>query len=251
MKIATFAIAGTAALVVVVFVGTLSVQRNNPSPQPVAESPADPHAPPPAGSTFTGRVVETMDAGGYTYARVDTGEETMWTAGPITPLKVGDTVSFSSGMQMTEFKSETLNRTFDEIYFVSRFLTGESPGTMATHPAPTVTEDLDYSDVDVAAGGRRIAALYAERGDLAGEVVTVRAKVVKFTPNIMQRNWMHLRDGTGAEGANDLAVTTTDYANVGDVVVVRGRLAVDRDFGAGYAYAVIIEDASVSVETVQ
>ena len=63
----------------------------------------------------------------------------------------------------------------------------------------------------------------------------------------MNRNWVHLRDGSGAAGKdNDLTVTTSDNAAVGDVVVVKGTVRLDKDFGAGYAYPVIVEDAKVS-----
>ena len=76
----------------------------------------------------------------------------------------------------------------------------------------------------------------------------MRGKVVKYTPAVMGKNWVHLRDGSGThEKANDdLTVTTSGSAAVGDVVLVKGVVHLDRDFGAGYSYAVIIEDASLS-----
>ena len=76
----------------------------------------------------------------------------------------------------------------------------------------------------------------------------VRGKVVKFTPEIMGKNWIHLQDGTGAAGTNDLTVTTSAMAKKGDTVVISGALVIDKDFGYGYAYDVIIEDADVTVE---
>ena len=78
--------------------------------------------------------------------------------------------------------------------------------------------------------------------------MVIRAKVVKFSSNIMGKNWMHLRDGSGSRAAqdDDITVTTADSAAVGDVVLVRGVVRLNKDFGAGYAYPVIIEDAKVS-----
>ena len=76
----------------------------------------------------------------------------------------------------------------------------------------------------------------------------MRGKVVKFTPEIMGKNWIHLQDGTGAAGTSDLTVTTSASAKTGDTVTVKGILVVDKDFGYGYAYDVIIEDAEVTVE---
>jgi hypothetical protein len=65
----------------------------------------------------------------------------------------------------------------------------------------------------------------------------------------MGKNWLHVRDGSGAEGTNDLTITTAGtLPNVGDTVVVTGNVALNKDFGMGYAYDVLVEDAQVTVE---
>jgi hypothetical protein len=65
----------------------------------------------------------------------------------------------------------------------------------------------------------------------------------------MGKNWLHVRDGSGAEGTNDLTVTTAGaMPNVGDTVVVTGPVVLNKDFGMGYQYDVLIEDAQVTVE---
>jgi hypothetical protein len=64
----------------------------------------------------------------------------------------------------------------------------------------------------------------------------------------MGKNWIHLQDGTGDNGSNDLTVTTDSTVNVGDTVLVSGVLNTDKDFGYGYQYAVIVEDAKITVE---
>ena len=77
--------------------------------------------------------------------------------------------------------------------------------------------------------------------------MTIRAKVVKYNAGIMGKNWLHLRDGSGkADKDNDLTVTSNDVAKVGDVVVIKGAVRTDKDFGAGYAYPVIVEDAKIA-----
>ncbi|MGW8313899.1 MAG: nucleotide-binding protein, partial [Desulfuromonadales bacterium] len=76
----------------------------------------------------------------------------------------------------------------------------------------------------------------------------VRGKVVKFSPQIMGKNWIHIQDGTGEAGSNDLTVTTNTTANVGDTVVISGTLTADKDFGYGYQYSVLVEDAEVATE---
>ena len=107
---------------------------------------------------------------------------------------------------------------------------------------------VDLSGIEKAAGGYTVSELFAKRSDLAGREVSVRGKVVKFTGGVMGKNWIHLRDGSGGAESNDLTVTTDATATVGDTVLVRGKLATDRDLGYGYKYDVIVEDAQITVE---
>ena len=106
----------------------------------------------------------------------------------------------------------------------------------------------EVSGVKKAKNGKTVAEVFAGKKDLAGKEVLVRGKVVKFMPKIMGKNWLHLQDGSGSEGTNDLTVTTNTIVKVGDLVLVSGVVSVDRDFGFGYSYEVIIEDAEVTVE---
>jgi outer membrane protein assembly factor BamB len=199
---------------------------------------------------YAGKVLETMNSGGYTYVHVDTGKEKIWAAGPETTLEVGAVVAFPAGMEMRDFKSDKLGRTFDSIYFVSELSTGGAPAQMpAGHPEVSTTEtDMDFSGIAVASGGMNIASIYADRGSHKDETVIVRGKVVKFTAGVMKKNWIHLRDGSGTEGSNDLTLTTDGIAQVGDVIVAEGTLRLDQDFGFGYAYEVLLENAKVTVE---
>jgi hypothetical protein len=119
------------------------------------------------------------------------------------------------------------------------------------HPTPSApAQAVDLSGIAKAEGGKTIAEVFAGREQLAGQMVLIRGKVVKTNPRIMGRNWLHVRDGTGAEGSNDLTVTTVGAApTVGDTVVVSGPVVLNKDFGMGYTYDVIIEDADVTVES--
>lgn len=117
------------------------------------------------------------------------------------------------------------------------------------HPMPSAeVADVDLSGIAQPEGGVTIAELYAGKADLAGQAVTVRGKVVKVNPNIMGRNWVHLRDGTGEEGTNNLAITTSQLPEVGDTVLVTGTLVADKDFGMGYTYELIIEEPQLTIE---
>jgi len=231
------------------------------APQAAAPAASQPAAPATMGQS--GTVTETMDAGGYTYVQVDTGSETIWAAAPKFAVKVGDPVVVPQGMAMQNYHSKTLDRDFSVVYFVDSVLVGgadaaAAPATMAADKinpmqgstgAPKVIEtDVDLSGIEVAAGGKTVQQIYEDPASLAGKNIKIRAKVVKFNAGIMGKNWLHIQDGTGAEGTNDLAVTTDATANIGDTVLVDGTLVTDKDFGYGYKYAVLIEDAKVTVE---
>jgi hypothetical protein len=120
----------------------------------------------------------------------------------------------------------------------------------APHPVPARPDvDVDLSSVTKAEGGLTIAELYADSNALAGQVVTVRGVVVKVNPDIMGTNWLHIRDGSGDEGSNDLTITSETLPAIGETVLVRGVVQVNKDFGMGYQYSLIIEDAEVDVES--
>jgi hypothetical protein len=128
--------------------------------------------------------------------------------------------------------------------------TGAQQPAAMNHPTAKPGAEVDLSGITKAEGGKTVAELYAEKDQLANKKVTLRGKVVKTNAGIMGKNWLHVRDGSGAEGANDLTVTTTsaELPKVGDTVVVTGQVGVNKDFGMGYQYAVILEDAAVTIE---
>jgi hypothetical protein len=218
-------------------------QQQQPPPRPAATVPAAAFS----GSDLSGTVVETMSSGGYTYAKLERGGAQVWVAGPETKLAVGAVVGTTSGSLMTAFKSDTLNRTFDEIYFV-----GSLPVTGGAAPArqgaPATTPAAPMEKIERAEGGKTVGEIFAERTALSGKPVVLRGKVVKVNNGIMGKNWVHLRDGSGTAGSDDLLVTSAATANLNDTVVVRGTVAIDKDFGAGYAYSVLIEDATIAAK---
>ncbi len=107
---------------------------------------------------------------------------------------------------------------------------------------------FDFSKIVKPKGGKTVQEVYQEKDKLNGKRVTLRGKVVKYNEAIMGKNWLHLRDGTGKEPANDLTVTTQAKAKVGDIVLLEGTVTLNKDLGAGYNYDVIIEDAKVKIE---
>lgn len=110
--------------------------------------------------------------------------------------------------------------------------------------------NLDLTGIKRAEGGKTIAEIVAGQAKLGGKSVTVRGKVVKYNAQILGKNWLHIQDGSGDadKGNNDLTVTTTTDAKLGDTVLVTGVLSLNKDFGAGYKYALILDGATVKVE---
>ncbi len=205
-----------------------------------------------AGKVY-GTVSETFDSGGYTYLQVDTGDEKIWAAGPPTPLKKGDMVSFTTEMPMENFHSKTLNRDFAVLFFVRKVNTGGAMG--AAHPevaesVPHTTAKSDTSaqsvrKVEKLKDGYTIDEIYQQKTDLAGKRVRVRGEVTKVTLNVQNINWVHIEDGSHTQ---DLTVTTTDDAKLGSVVVVEGKVSSEKDTGFGHVYAVMLEDGKLDIE---
>lgn len=234
---------------------SLSVPRQS-APRPPAAGESS--------SKLTGTVVETHDAAGYTYVRVDAGGEPQWAAVAQTKVTKGQTITINAQMTVDDFESKTLGRKFGKIVFgtVDGGEAAAAPQQMpAGHPnaggassmgtaAQHMSGPADAGDVAVpkADGPNAMTVAQVWSGKPAGKPVVVRGKVVKFLGGIMGKNWLHIRDGSGSpdKGDHDLTVTTNEMATVGDVVVIRGVVRVDKDFGAGYRYPVIVEDAKLS-----
>ena len=253
MKSSLFKLASVVLSASLLFINSGCTESGQDAAPAVADNPAL-AAPVPEGMV-RGAVLETMDAGGYTYVQLDLGEEQRWYAGPVTAVAVGDVVQTGNGMSMGPFTSKALNRSFDDLYFVGMLGNLSAPTMPAGHPttpAQTAEAAATMTDVSVEAveGGQDIASVYANKDSLAGQQVSLRGKVVKYNSGILGWNFLHIQDGSGdvADGSNDLTVTSHAETAVGDTVVVSGTVILDKDFGAGYSFPVLLEDASIVVE---
>lgn len=223
----------------------------------VADDNKPPHAGMPgSGQKIHGKVVETMDAGNYTYVRVTDGTREHWAAGPKTSLNKGDMIAFSASMPFNDFHSKALKRDFKVIYFVNRIIT-DKPGQAVANPHAAAVADphtgmkqqhkaeVKISGIKKAAKGKTVAEIFKQKNKLVGKQVRVRGKVIKYTPKVMGKNWLHIQDGTNKK---DLTVTTKGEVKKGDVVLVKGKVALNQDLGFGYVYEIVLENASVKVE---
>jgi len=200
---------------------------------------------------ITGKVVDTMDSGGYTYVQLEQEGTKIWVAVPQMKIKKGQTMTFKQGMVMENFESKTLKRKFEKIVFsdglVDQKVEPASEKKSAGSKAQVAPAEKISVTKAIGPNAYTIADLYTSKKSLNGKSVTIKAKVVKVTSGIMQMNWIHLQDGTGdaKKGTHDVVATsTTELPANGDVVTVSGTLVADKDFGAGYKYAVLIEKAT-------
>jgi hypothetical protein len=229
---------------------------DKPSPVPPAEMKVKRAEADLNSSSLSGKVVETMNAGGYTYVSLEKNKKKTWFAIPMTKVKVGQKVTFQPGAEMRNFTSKTLNRTFDSIIFSTGLASqpgsaagnkmSGSPHSFKTAETPKSTEKIS---IEKASGpdAYTVSEIYANRAALNEKTAVVKGKVVKVSPGIMGKNWIHLQDGTGdaAKKTDKLVTTSQDLPTVGDIVTMKGTIYKDKDFGAGYKYAVIMEKASI------
>lgn len=196
---------------------------------------------------FSGKVVQTEKAGNYSYVQVEVNSSArVWIALPALDLKLGDEIKVPKGLPMYDFKSDALNRTFEELFFVDHII---RTATQSTQSVKSTKNETKKINVKMAGSGLNIASLYDSREKFNNKIIEIRALVVKFSDKILGKNWLHVQDGSIANnGTNDLVVTTMQYVKVGDTVLIKGLLTLDKNIGSGYHYAVIIEDAQLSVE---
>lgn len=192
------------------------------------------------------KVVETLNTERYTYLNVSENERTFWIAIPKKEVEVGATYYYKGGLLKQNFFSQEYNRVFEELYLVSDVsphpLGSEAPAlAQAMANVGTAVTDGPIK-IDPVEGAIKIAELMSNRSKYEGKVVKITGKCVKVNPMIMGRNWVHLQDGSGEN--MDLTVTTQESIPIGAVVSMEGTIALNKDFGAGYRYEVIMEGAA-------
>ncbi|MGB1240950.1 MAG: hypothetical protein ACPG49_00405 [Chitinophagales bacterium] len=204
-------------------------------------------------------VEEVLPTSKYVYMYVREGEERFWVAAQKQEVVVGETYFYRGGLLKTNFESKEYNRIFDKVYLVSKIVPANhgggqnntEKGTIETH---SVDESLPTENPDTkkAENGNRnitkdgsikIADIVANPEKYEGQMIQVSGECVKVNPNIMGRNWIHLKDGSKDE--YDFVVTSIIQVQEGQVVTMKGTVGLNRDFGAGYHYNLIVEEGTV------
>jgi hypothetical protein len=190
-------------------------------------------------------VDEVIQAGEYTYLYVIEKGEKIWLALPLMKATVGDTFYFTRGLEMKNFHSKELNRTFTSIFFlgsISREPISEENSGMnkSKTPGKVKAEKINIS-IKPGEGCISIANLYSNKAAYTEKTIRVRGKITKFNPAILGKNWIHIQDGSEFNDAFDLTITTDSQSQIGDTVTFEGKITLNKDFGYGYFYEVIME----------
>jgi hypothetical protein len=192
-------------------------------------------------------ISETTDGGTYTYLNVEENGNKYWMAIPNTKVKVGDTYYYNGGMLMENFESEQLKKTFDEIIFADNIRTTEkAPVQKQVDPHANVdTTAVVDVNIEKAENGISLEELFTNKKSLSGKSIIVRGKVVKLNKEILDRNWVHIVDGTKFEDKKSLTVTTKEMVKIGDTVTFKGTIVLEKDFGKGYVYDILLEEGEL------
>ena len=201
------------------------------------------------------KAVEQVES--YTYLLVKGKGPAYWIAVSSTDITTGESITYQGGLLMEDFYSKDLDRTFDKVLFLDA-MEGSTPSAMEGNTPPATammpgssqgsavkTPKLGIS-VEAEEGIVSIAELYTDPGTYEGKPIRVKGEVVKFNVAIMERNWIHIQDGSEFDGKYDLTLTSQESFEVGQVVTLEGIVALNKDFGYGYTYEIILENATAA-----
>ncbi len=200
------------------------------------------------------KVVEFMNASGYTYILASENGKEFWIAIRQMPVEKGDILYFTEAMEMKNFKSKSLDKTFEKILFVNEVSKSPDIATKTKKDvlssAHTTIKSGTKTDVKVEplSDGVTVKEIYEKSKELNGKKIKIKGVVTRYNANIMGRNWIHIQDGTSFNNHADITVTSNQETREGETIIVEGVLAIDKDFGAGYRYDAIIENATITPE---
>jgi hypothetical protein len=221
-------------------------------------------------------VKEVLQASEYTYLNAKENNNDIWLAVPAMQAKAGDTYYYEGGVEMKKFESKELKKVFESIILLEKLNTEPKSSSIvasnkpyanptpaadnqATSAPATATQDgsatsesytrkappIEKKEIKIApaSGGITIGKLFSQKEAFGGKTVKVKGQVTKYTPLVMGKNWIHIQDGTDFGGKFDLTITSESEVKVGDVVTFEGKVGLNKDFGYGYTYDVIVEEA--------
>ncbi len=199
-------------------------------------------------------VQEVLPTERYVYLKVKEGQDEFWIAAEKRDVKKGETYFYRGGLLKTDFESKEYNRIFKEIHLVSNLVSEERHATLtkATPKGNSVKEKVlatkedipTHTDKEITHMGHiTIAELLKDPGKYEGHSVEIRGTCIKINPGILGRNWLHLQDGSKDDF--DLVVTSNALVPKGAEVTVHAVVALNKDFGSGYTYELLLENGTL------
>ncbi len=197
-------------------------------------------------------VTEVVQGSQYSYISVIENATPRWVAVSRQEIQPGEIYTYDNALEMADFHSKELDRTFDRIYFVNNITL--ATGTQTAHP-PINHGMTGHNDKNAAAKAdlnlnkteaeMTIGNLFENRDEFSGKEIQIRGVVVKVNNDVMGKNWIHIQDGTSSNGSFDLTVTSQSRVEINSEVVCVGTVVLNKDLGAGYFYDILLEDAVV------
>ncbi len=194
-------------------------------------------------------IKELLPTPKYIYARVKEGEQLYWIATQKQDLEIGTPYLYNESLLKTQFESKEFDRVFDTIFLVNTLvpkdhgiIEGTFHGSQKSNGKIAVIRDA-IAKQDSAAifmGNVRIADLVNDPGKYEGNEVVIKGECIKVNANILDRNWLHMKDGSKDD--YDLIVTSEEKVQKGAQISLRGIVRLNKDFGSGYSYPILIEN---------
>jgi hypothetical protein len=195
-------------------------------------------------------VIEVLQTSQYTYLQVLDKLDVKWVAIPKQDISVGDTYYYDNALEMNSFTSRELDRTFDVIYFVNQI--SKTPldathlgGVSPAHSGKVKTQEMSNINLPKTDNEVTVAQIFENSEAFSGKVTEIRGVVVKINEGVMGTNWIHIQDGTSGNGNFDLTITSQDLPVLNEEATFKGSITLKKDFGAGYFYEVIMENAQL------
>jgi hypothetical protein len=193
--------------------------------------------------------VEVIQGNSYTYIRAKESMSEKWMAVSKQDVQTGTVYYYDEALPMNNFHSKEIDRTFEEIFFVNSIsttpLAQPQMKPLEGHMGKVDNQQNSAITLEKQAGEITVAQIFANRSEYSAKEVEIRGVVVKINEQVMGKNWIHIQDGTSDNGNFDLTATSTDLPNLNDEVTIKGKIILNKDFGYGYTYEVIMEDAKV------
>lgn len=190
-------------------------------------------------------VTKLIEGSTYSYIKGSNGTENIWIAIRKAPVKTGKTYYYSGELAMKDFYSKELDKTFPLIYFLNGISDKAEIAKPGAHIGKIKKQAQKKLEVSIPPedGTVSIAELFQNKKKYANTQINVKGKVAKFNSSIMGKNWIHLQDGSEYEGYFDLIITSQETVSVGEIIIFEGKITINKDFGTGYTYNVILENA--------